>query len=78
MSLTCSSSQAHSSADVFESFATEVASPTRAHGMRYYNKSEKRMGQDDWYSTRFYFIYLAVQPRSLRRCASPQLRQSAI
>ena len=47
ISLTCSSNQVHSSADAFGSFATEVASPTRAHGMRYCNKPEKRNGSDD-------------------------------
>ena len=45
MSFTCSSNQIHNSADVFESSAAEVASPTRAHGMRYCNKSGKRMCQ---------------------------------
>lgn len=45
MSFTCSSNQVHNSADSFESFAKEVASPSRAQGMRYCNKAEKSMVQ---------------------------------
>ena len=53
ISFTCSSNQVHNSADCFESFAAEVASPTRAHGMRYYYIGEKNASID--YSIYFTF-----------------------
>ena len=47
MSFTCSSNQVHNSADSFESLVIEAASPRRAQGMRYCNKSEKSVRQLD-------------------------------
>ena len=63
MSFTCSSNHVHNSADNFGSFATELGSPTRAQGMRYYNKHGVRQSVGTIAQVK---TYLAVQLSSFR------------